>query len=84
MKQMKARETSPVRIRPTDKKYIGKLARQTRTTQTEILHRAVELLRREHQFQEMHDTYAGLSKAEFSEMQVESQMLDKAAGDGIE
>jgi hypothetical protein len=71
-------------MRPADKKYVGKLARETKVSQTEILHHAVELLRREHQFEEMREAYAHLSKAELTKLQKESRMLDKASRDGIE
>src|SRR5438876_1118667 len=64
MRQQKARETSPVRMRPADKKYVEKLARQKRATQTEVLHHAVELLKREQQFQEMREAYANLNEAD--------------------
>ena len=84
LKQLKASETSPVRMRPADKKYVEKLARDTKVTQTEVLHHAVELLKRERQFAEMREVYAGLSQAELGDLQAESLMLDKATGDGIE
>jgi hypothetical protein len=84
MGQAKTQTTSPVRIRPADKKYVGKLARETNISQTEILHQAVELLRREHQFEAMRETYASLSKSELAKMQKESRLLDKASSDGME
>ena len=83
MKELSARETSPIRMRPSDKKYVVKLARETKSTQTEILHHAVELLKREQQFQEMRDAYSTLSKSELAAMRKESLMLDKASTDGI-
>jgi hypothetical protein len=84
MRLAKTQTTSPVRMRPADKKYVGKLARQTNISQAEILHRAVELLKREHQFEGMRETYISLSKTELAKMQKESRLLDKASGDGME
>jgi len=84
MQSLKTRDTSPVRMRPVDKKYIQKIARESKATQTEILHHAVELLRRERQFQGIRETYSGLNKKELALMQKESLLLDKASSDGIE
>ena len=75
---------SPVRMRPLDKKYIQKIARESRMTQAEVLHRAVELLRRERQFQEIREAYSGLSKKELALIHKESLLMDKASSDGIE
>lgn len=80
----KTQTTSPVRMRPADKKYVGKLARQTNISQAEVLHRAVELLKREQQFEGMRETYTTLSKSELAKMQKESWLLDKASSDGME
>ncbi len=84
MKPVRARDTSPVRMRPADKKYVEKLSRETKVAQTEVLHHAVELLKRERQFQDMWEAYAGLPEGELVGIQAESLMLDKATGDGIE
>jgi len=83
MKRLKARDTSPVRMRPADKEYVEKLSRETQTTQTEVLHHAVELLKRERQFQEIRESYVDLTEAELLEMRAESLLLDKASGDAI-
>jgi hypothetical protein len=84
MKSLKARDASPVRMRPADKKYVEKLARQLKATQTEVLHHAVELLKREQQFQEMREAYQALSASELAELHAESLSMDKASGDGVE
>ena len=84
MKELRARDTSPVRLRPADKKYVERLARESKMTQTEVLHLAVELLKREKQFQDMRDTYGQLSPVEAEQMRAESLMFDKSSGDGIE
>ncbi len=84
MESVRARDVSPVRMRPVDKKYIQKIARESKASQTEVLHHAVELLRRERQFQEIRETYSGLNKKEQVLMHKESLLLDKASSDGIE
>jgi len=71
-------------LRPADKKYVERLARESKMTQTEVLHLAVELLKREKQFQDMRDTYGQLSPVEAEQMRAESLMFDKSSGDGIE
>jgi hypothetical protein len=71
-------------MRPEDKKYVERLSRETKLPQTEVLHHAVELLKRERQFQEMKEVYAGLSAPELLDMQQESLLLDKVASDGIQ
>lgn len=77
---MNSRDMSPVRIRPEDKKYIAKVARLTKKTQTEVLHHAVELLKRERQFDEMREAY----QDDLLAYKAESRSFDAASGDGLE
>jgi hypothetical protein len=60
------------------------VARETKLTQAEVLHQAVELLRRKRQFQEIAETYSALTKEELAEIHAESSALDTASSDGIE
>jgi hypothetical protein len=83
MKAAKARETSPVRLRPDDKKYIQRIARELKCTQTEVLHHAVELLKRERQLEHIRETYMNLNDEQLAEIQRESRMFDRSSGDGL-
>ncbi len=83
MGTVKARDVSPVRLRPDDKRYIQKLAKETKSTQTEVLHHAIELLKRERNFRDIRETYAGLNEDEVTEVRNETGLFDRSSGDGL-
>ena len=83
MKTAKDRNSSDIRLSADDKKYVQKVARELKCTQAEVLHHAVELLKRERQFEHIRETYVNLSNEQLTEIREESLLLDRSAGDGL-
>ncbi len=84
MKAIKTRVASPVRLRAEDTKYIKQIAKELRETQTSVLHRAVELLKRERMFLEARETYFSLSEEEINKIKNENRLFDQSSADGID
>jgi hypothetical protein len=84
MKAAKSKAISPVRLRTEDTNYIKEVAKEMRETQTSILHRAIELLKRERMFLETRETYFSLSEEEVNKIRNENRLLDQSSADGID
>jgi len=85
-KRQPARGQSPnVRINPEDKAVLDQIAQQTNESHPRLLHRAIELLRRQRFFEEMNSAYSEMrsdSKQWRTEME-ERELFDAAVDDGL-
>jgi predicted transcriptional regulator len=83
MKAARARNSSHIRLRADDKKYVQEIARELKCTVAEVLHHAVELLKRERQLQHIRETYLNLNNGQLAEIGKESRLFDRSAGDRL-
>jgi hypothetical protein len=84
MQSTKIQAVSPVRLRPDDRKYVKKLAKEIRESQASVLHRALELLKRERLFLEAREAYFSLPEEELQKIRNENRLFDLSSADGID
>lgn len=82
----KTKQGPSVRVSENCKAVIAQLADSLGVSQTEVVHRAVDLLQREQFFDQMKQDYLAIaeSKATYKVLQSENKLFDSATSDGIE
>lgn len=84
--KQRADQSPTVRISAADKLVLDELARETNESHPRLLHRAIELLRREKFFQEMNAAYAELRRdpEAWLEEAADRQLFDGSTSEGLQ